>query len=216
MYDPLPPGRARLGFDALLRDRRRGAIAVVLLVALAAVVITALRAGPAISPPGASAVDLSVAIDTTTSTAAKLVVHVAGAVVRPGVVEIPPGSRVIDAIDAAGGATRDADVAQLSLATKAVDGARVYVPKRGEQVPVPNDGATGTGTATGAEPTGPINLNTASQAQLETLPGIGPSLAKEIIATRERLGAFASVDDLRRVHGIGDRRFEQLQPLVSV
>ncbi len=216
MHDSMPPARPQVGFNLMLRDPRRIVTALVLMVALVVVAVSALRTSPASSPPGASIADASPSLDdSTTSTSVQLILHVAGAVVRPGVVEIPPGSRVVDAIDAAGGATAEADVDQLSLAGKAVDGARIYVPQRGEIVVAPIDAGSG-GQGMGTETVGPINLNSASQAQLESLPGIGPSLAKEIITTRERLGGFGSVDDLRRVHGIGDRRFEQLQPLVTV
>jgi competence protein ComEA len=148
-------------------------------------------------------------------------VSVAGAVAKPGVVTLPFASRVVDAIDAAGGASHGADPNALDLAAKLADGMRVYVPKIGEHVsPMP---AGASGDAAGADaaagsgaPDSPVDLNTATEAQLEALPGIGPSLASAIMATRERLGGFRSVDELREVRGIGDRRFADLRPLVTV
>jgi competence protein ComEA len=172
---------------------------------------------------------ISTAAHTTTSTAAtRVVVHVAGAVARPGVVQLPAGSRVIDALEAVGGATTEGDVNRLNLAAKVTDGERIAVPKFGEPLE-PIVGGTGTtagdgssdpgtsGGATGAPTAGnPLNLNTATEAQVETLPGIGPSLAAAIIAERTKRGGFQAVSDLRSVHGIGDRRFADLQPLVTV
>ncbi|HXY92421.1 MAG TPA: helix-hairpin-helix domain-containing protein, partial [Acidimicrobiia bacterium] len=98
------------------------------------------------------------------------------------------------------------------------DGERVFVPKVGQADPgVASDGgATGDGSAGSAAPGGKLDLNTATEAQLEGLPGIGPTFAQAIIAERERRGGFRSVNDLRSVHGIGDKRFAQIAPLVTV
>ena len=158
-----------------------------------------------------------------TTTAAVVVVDVVGAVRRPGVVSLPASARVVDAVNAAGGVRPDADAERLDLAAHLVDGERIAVPRRGAAgdpaSPTGDQGAGATGDPTASDAggtAGPVNLNTASQAQLEALPGIGPSLAQAIIAEREREGGFHSVSDLRRVHGIGDVRFAQLQPLVTV
>jgi competence protein ComEA len=150
---------------------------------------------------------------------ARLAVHVAGAVVHPGVVEVAAGSRVIDALEAVGGAQPGADLDRLNLAAKVADGQRVYVAKAGEADPgvgdaVDPNGAGATGDS--GAPAGKVNLNTATQAQLESLPGIGPTYAQSIIAERQRRGGFQSVNDLRSVHGIGDKRFAELAPLVTV
>jgi competence protein ComEA len=150
-----------------------------------------------------------------------LAVHVAGAVTHPGVVELPHGSRVIDAVEAVGGALADGDLDRLNLAAKLSDGQRVYVAKVGQADPgvVSDPGATGgTDPAAGGGGVagGKVNLNTATQAQLEELPGIGPTYAQAIIAERERRGGFRSVNDLRSVRGIGDKRFAELAPLVTV
>jgi competence protein ComEA len=141
------------------------------------------------------------------------VVHVSGAVAREGLVRLTPGSRVADAVAAAGGAAPAADLRRLNLAAKVLDGQQVAVPAVGE----PPAAATASGGGGGSPSTdAPLDLNLATPAQLEALPGIGPSLARAIVAERERGGGFRSVDDLRRVRGIGDSRFSQLQPLVRV
>jgi competence protein ComEA len=150
---------------------------------------------------------------------AKIVVHVAGAVVHAGVVELPADARVIDAIEAVGGAQADGDLDRLNLAAKVADGERVFVAKVGQADPGVLGDATGpSGSASGGATTGgaKVNLNTATQAQLEALPGIGPSYAQAIIAERQARGGFKSVNELRNVRGIGDKRFEQLAPLVTV
>jgi len=156
---------------------------------------------------------------TTASTGAgtEVVVDVAGDVARPGVVHLPSGARVTDALAAAGGARPDADLGRLNLAAKLVDGQHLAVPKVGE--PAPAAPVAGGGSSdSGSAPTqdAPLDLNAATQAQLEALPGIGPSLAQAIIAERDRSGGFRSVEDLRRVRGIGDARFAQIAPLVRV
>ena len=145
---------------------------------------------------------------TTSSQPQTVLVHIVGAVRAPGVVELDAGSRVTDALDAAGGPTADADPAQLNLAAPIAEGQRIAVPRIGEIVATPPSGA-------GDESAGPVNLNTATAAELDTLPGIGPALADAIMQARAE-HPFTTVDDLRRVRGIGDARFEQLRDLVTV
>ena len=141
-------------------------------------------------------------------------VHVAGAVVRPGVMDLPAGSRVIDAVEAAGGGVAEADLDRMNLAAKLVDGQRILVQRVGDPAAPAEPGPAG---GEGAAPTSePVNLNTATQEQLETLPGIGPVLAEAIITERDRKGGFRSVNELRDVRGIGDKRFADLEPLVTV
>jgi competence protein ComEA len=148
--------------------------------------------------------------------ASKIVVHVAGAVAHAGVVELAANARVIDAIEAVGGAQADGDLDRLNLAAKLADGERVYVAKVGQADPgVVADGSGGAGGAAGS-PGAKVNLNTATQAQLESLPGIGPTYAQAIIAARQARGGFKSVNELRNVRGIGDKRFSELEPLVTV
>lgn len=153
-----------------------------------------------------------------------VVVHVLGAVERPGVETLPATSRVTDALAAAGGAAADADLARLNLARPLVDGERLYVPRVGEvDVPQAIDGpASGSAPAAGAGPGSAsaadavVDLNTADQAALETLPGVGPALAGRILAWRDEHGRFTAVDDLLDVSGIGDARFAELRERVRV
>jgi competence protein ComEA len=155
---------------------------------------------------------------------AKIAVHVAGAVNHPGVVELRAGARVIDAVEAVGGALADGDLDRLNLAAKVTDGQRVYVAKVGQADPGAIGGVSGASAvgdpasdgASGVATGGKVDLNTATQAQLEELPGIGPTYAQSIIAERQRRGGFTSVNDLRSVRGIGDKRFAELAPLVTV
>lgn len=159
---------------------------------------------------------------------AVVVVHVLGAVGRAGVVSLPVGSRVSDALGAAGGAADDADLARLNLARPLVDGERLYVPKVGQvEVPAALDGsggapstgpgAPGAPSASGADGSADVvDLNTADQTALETLPGIGPALAERILAWRTEHGRFAAVEDLLDVAGIGDVRFAELRDRVRV
>jgi competence protein ComEA len=137
-------------------------------------------------------------------------VHIAGAVNRPGLYRVPPGSRVDDAIRVAGGATEDADLNSLNLATKVKDGDKVLVPRRGQT------GAAGEGAGGGAGQSQQLNLNTATAAQLDELPGIGPALAQRIVAYREQHGGFRTVDELQKVPGIGPAKFGQVKDLVTV
>jgi competence protein ComEA len=144
----------------------------------------------------------------------RVTVHVAGAVTKPGVYELGGGARVIDVIEAAGGGVPDADLNRLNLAAKVADGQRVLVQRVGEAAPSA-DGSSETGAGI-AEPLGLVNLNAATQPQLEALPGIGPTLAKAIIAERQRRGGFRSVNELRDVRGIGEKRFADLKDKVTI
>lgn len=140
-----------------------------------------------------------------------LTVHVAGAVHRPGVVTLPHGTRVTDAIDAAGGARPDGVLDTVNLARMLEDGERILVPSTedpGEQGQAEAGGARG--------PDGRIDLNRATADELEELPGIGPVLAQRIVAHREDHGPFTEVGDLRDVPGIGERTFQSLAELVTV
>jgi competence protein ComEA len=143
-----------------------------------------------------------------------LVVHVVGAVVSAGVYRLAPGARVLDAVEAAGGAASGADLAGLNLAAPVADGVRIYVPALGEIDPasVPSGLAADGGGAS----SGPVDLNRATVEQLDALPGVGPATAAAIVDDRERNGPFASVDDLDRVPGIGPAKLAALRDLVSV
>ena len=144
------------------------------------------------------------------------VVHVAGAVRAPGVYQLAPGARIREAIEAAGGATARAVEHQLNLAAPVVDGSRIHVPSRGEQVvgPLVEGPPAGPDTASG-ETVGPVDVNRATVDELETLPGVGPATANAIIEDRTRNGPFPTVDDLDRVPGIGPATLESLRDLVT-
>lgn len=138
-----------------------------------------------------------------------VVVHVAGAVMAPGVYHVQAGARVADVVAAAGGPTADGEIDRLNLAALVADSERVYVPRVGEEIVGP---VGGSGTAAGG---GPVDLNTADSVTLQSLPGIGPTIAGAIIARREE-ARFASVEDLLDVAGIGPTRLEAVRDLVTV
>jgi competence protein ComEA len=144
------------------------------------------------------------------SPATVILVDVAGWVRRPGVYEFAEGARVIDAIDAAGGARPGAVLSNLNLAAPLVDGTQVLVPKESQSAPTTE---TGTGTS-GA--TGLVNVNSATNAELETLPGIGEVIAQAIVDHRTENGPFTSVEQLVDVSGIGDATLENIRELVTV
>jgi competence protein ComEA len=140
----------------------------------------------------------------------ELVVDVAGKVRRPGIVVLPAGSRVVDALDAAGGARRGVDLTSLNLARPVVDGEQILVGV------APVAGVAGTVDAPAPDGATLVNLNTADQAALDTLPGVGPVTADAILTWREANGAFTSVDELLEVDGIGEATLADLAPLVTL
>lgn len=215
MQDPGPAG-VRSPLDALRGGRldpgRRGAVALALVAVVAALVagVVALRGRPqevavprveqAGQPlPGSSA-------QPGTAPAAEVVVSVAGKVRRPGLVRLPAGSRVDDAVRAAGGVLPGSDPGLLNLARKLVDGEQVLV------------GVAGASTAAGAagSPSGLVDLNAATASDLDGLPGIGPVLAERIVSWRTENGPFGSVDQLREVPGIGEAKYASLRSKVTV
>ena len=142
----------------------------------------------------------------------KAIVHVAGAVRRPGVYELETGERVDDAVARAGGPTRRADLGGLNLAAEVQDGRQVLVPERPRRgAPVPAAGA-----ATAPEEGQPININTATLEQLDLLSGIGPTTAQKILDFREERGGFGSVEELGEIPGIGDKRLASLREDVTL
>ncbi|MGI5187439.1 helix-hairpin-helix domain-containing protein [Promicromonospora sp. CA-289599] len=145
-----------------------------------------------------------------------LLVHVVGEVAEPGLVTVPDGARVADALEAAGGTTRKADLTAVNLARTVVDGEQLYVPEPGEQVPGPAaPGAGGPGTG-GGSTAATVDINTADVAALETLPGIGPAIAQAIVEWRTSNGQFASVDELEDVPGIGPATLAEIRDSARV
>jgi len=192
--------------DAATPRRRLGIGAVVVLVVAALAVtvgIGILR--------GAMAPVEEVVVDATptgvTASSADLYVHVSGAVRAPGLYVLPQGSRVVDAVAAAGGFAEDADRDAINLARAVTDG---------EQLPVPRVGESPAAAAAPGAADARVNLNTADATQLEELPRIGPALAERIVAWRDDNGRFTSVDDLLAVPGIGDKMLSSLRDLVTV
>ena len=157
-------------------------------------------------------------VTTTTGPPRTVLVHVVGAVADPGVVALPADARIGDALDAAGGPNPAADLGELNLAAPLVDGSQIRVGRVGDEpVSVPT-GTVGPGgdTAAPGGGGGPIDLNRASAADLETLPGIGPATAAKILDWRDSSGPFRSVDDLLSVAGIGPAKLEALRDRVVV
>lgn len=176
--------------------------------------------------PGSAAPGSSATSETseTSETSAAIVVHVAGAVVEPGVVELPPGARVRDAVEAAGGLREDAAAEGINLAAEAVDGGYLRVPtleelESGETAsgPAAPDGGVGPGGggAGGSEDAGPVDLNRAAAERLQELTGIGPALAERILEHRETAGPYESLQDLAGVRGIGPATLEDLEGEVT-
>jgi competence protein ComEA len=147
------------------------------------------------------------------------VVHVVGAVRRPGVYRLRVGQRVQDAIRRAGGAKGNTDLQAINLAAKIADGQQVVVPRRGVAGAgggVAAGGVAAGGGAAGAAPSAPINLNSATAEQLDTLDGVGPTTAQKILEYRTQHGGFSSIDDLAQIAGIGPKKLEALKAQVTV
>jgi competence protein ComEA len=184
--------------------RRALLIAAAALALLAVAGRTLAGAGTATERPAALLPEREIA-------APALVVHVAGAVRRPGLYRLAEGKRVADAVARAGGATAPADTAAINLAAPLADGMQVIVPRR---VAVAA-GAAGADAAAGAGPAPRISLSSASAAELDELPGVGPVTAQKIVDYRAAHGGFRSVDDLDAIPGIGPARIEQLRELTT-
>ncbi|MGH2791464.1 MAG: ComEA family DNA-binding protein [Actinomycetota bacterium] len=209
------------GFRDRIEDlvgRRREVRLVAALVAIVAVValVLWLRGAPASIAPPATSNGVAAPVTPEASAATVVVVHVGGAVRKPGIYELQPGARVADAIDLAG-LRSVANVNALNLAEPLVDGSKIDVPRRGE-APVPAPGlAPPTSPATGTPGAGtPVNINTADQTVLETLPEVGPVTAQAIIEYRTQIGSFTSIEQLLEVSGIGPATFEAMRALVTV
>lgn len=203
------------------RPRRYLAVAAAFAVAgalVSAVVLVGLRPEPEPAPPlpaaladasrSGPAVLSGTASASVTGTPEKLVVSVVGKVGKPGLVRVRSGARVADAVAAAGGAKRGADLSTVNLARKLVDGEQIYV-----GVPVPAGMTTAGGQA---RPQGKLNLNTATGEQLRGLSGVGEVTAQRILDWRAEHGGFTAVEQLREIDGIGERRLANLREQVTV
>ena len=167
------------------------------------------RTGTAQVPADAAPLVTAAGGEEAQATAARIYVHVVGAVRRPGLYRLREGSRVADAVRRAGGRTSRADIALVNLAAPLADGMQVVVPLR------PFPGAAGAGSGSGSLPEARVSLASATVDQLDELPGIGPVTAQKIVDWRQTHGPFSSVEDLDQVPGIGPARVEQLQDLVT-
>lgn len=164
-------------------------------------------------PPAGSGSDAGTGAEGSGIAQAPIYVHLVGAIVRPGLYELDGGSRAVDAVAAAGGFTPDADQAQVNLARLVSDGEQIVVPVIGQTLPV---AIAGKGAGASAAAMGPVNLNIADAAALDTLPGIGPATAQRILDWRKENGRFTSVEDLLSVSGIGEKTLADLRDLVTV
>ena len=150
-------------------------------------------------------------------------VYVCGAVRTPGVVRLPAGARVTDALELAGGPTAKAELAAVNLAAPVTDGQQILVPERGAAVAAPAtsgsssaSGALSVSPAGGSAPGALININTASLEELDSLDGVGPSTAQKIIDYRTENGGFKTIDEIKEVPGIGDAKFAAMKDSITV
>jgi competence protein ComEA len=222
-----PVENEELASDAGVRRSRRlragvgGAIVLLIVGAVVAVFAAAAAQGgrSSVGPsgsPSASGAAPEGSSPPPTRAEGTVLVHVTGAVRTPGLVALAPGARVMDAVAAAGGVAEDADIAAVNLARPVADGEQLAVPRVGDP-PSPAGGATGSSVGGGAVGGGaPVNLNAATQAELETLPRIGPALAQRILDWRQANGRFTRPTDLLKVSGIGQKLFDGLKDRVVV
>lgn len=230
-----PPARSTPLLAAVAGFRRPHLVIVAGIVALGILFAgwAVLRARPvavAVTPPPVTASPVGTepkAADDPTpgATAPPVVVHVLGAVEKPGLVTLPPGSRVQDALDSAGGLTSKAAPGELNLAQPVADGQQIVVGTKDKPNGEVRDGSAGggSGAASGPAASGgpggagqPVNLNSATQAQLEELPGVGPVMAGKIIAWRAEHGRFSRVEELQEIDGVGPKTYAKLAPLCRV
>lgn len=157
----------------------------------------------------------------------KIVVHITGAVNKEGIVELQTGARIADAIEKAGGAKENADIKNINLATILEDGMKVHVPTveetqaNNENINVENNAGSQINTGpkeftSYIKTQGKININTATEEELDTLPGIGPSTATKIIEYRKENGKFKSIEEIKEVSGIGDAKYEKIKDLIGI
>jgi competence protein ComEA len=142
----------------------------------------------------------------------KLVVYVTGAVNSPGVIELPEGSRIVDAVNKCGGMNESADTENINLAQKITDAAQIKIPIRSENT---NTVSLSDGKSNSID-NNRVNINTADESVLDTLPGIGPAMAKRIVEYRQNQGNFQSIDDLKKVRGIGEAKYIKLKDKITI
>ena len=217
--DELPDQLPRQRFSRI----HSGVITALLILGLITAGWSLLRARPvAVASPG-EVVTVSTPAQTAVSATpsptkggSKIVVHVLGAVRRPGLVRLPESSRVQDAIDAAGGLTHRAGPGELNLAQLLNDGQQVVIGTTNDPAGEVRDQPGSSGTASGASPMGALDLNRANQLQLEQLPGVGPVTAQAILTWRQQHGRFSRIEELQEVDGIGPKTYAQIAPHVRV
>jgi competence protein ComEA len=194
------------------RDPRRlaaWAAAALILLLLAAWYLARSRPAADAAPPPVA----TIAVDQDGAGGGRVIVDVAGAVKRPGVYRLSSSERVEDALKRAGGATGRADLSQINRAAKLEDGRQILVPARASRA---GPAATQPGSTSPAAPEQPVNLNTATLEQLDTLDGVGPATAQKILDYRTEHGGFGSVDELDQIPGIGEKRLAALREHVRV
>lgn len=141
-------------------------------------------------------------------------IHISGQTNYNGIIELPEGSRIDDAIKKAGGITKEADINRINLAYELSDGQKIYIPKIDEEEY--EEFVTENSGLENEEKNEKININKATQTELETLPGVGPSLALKIIKYREQNGKFSNIEQLKNVSGVGESKYEELKDLIKV
>lgn len=152
----------------------------------------------------------------------EIAVHITGEVKKQGLIYLKEGSRVADAIEKAGGETKNADLSQINLAYVLQDGQKIYVPNKNEKISQYITGNSGNNdteennTSNLSKEDSKVNINTANQSELDSLPGIGPSIAQKIIDYREENGNFKTIEELQNVKGIGDSKYEEIKDRVTV
>lgn len=157
------------------------------------------------------------------STNNSIIIYICGAVKESKVITLPEDSRISDAIDAVGGLTDNADLTNINLAYILEDGEKIYIPKKGEEPPNESSAASSSDQSSSysnysatSTKNNKININKATQTELETIPSVGPSTALKIIEYREQNGKFKSIEDIKNVSGIGDAKYEKMKDYITV